>query len=590
VIPYTLHIIDDPSIAWSFHLIQVAVTLLLVVIGTNVAILVYARTASRGGEIAVRSALGASRGRVVAQLFAESLVLSAAASVVGVFGAHLALVQIGELLARAGGEQLPFWIHFGITPGVVLYATGLAVLGAIIMGVIPALKATKGALHANLQHIDAGHSGLRLGRTWTFLVVAQVAVAVAILPVALMGVRVWMAITTMQSSATVKQMLTATVFLERANELSPRAPGQRTVVGKVATLGATRSSAPVDDPLFAARYANLRGELVRRLEQDPGVVAVTLAATAPGTEGQPLFELDGSSSNKFNVATNSVDLNLFDAFEMPTLSGRRFDAGDAAPEAHTVIVNRAFVDRVFLGANPLGRRVRVARSERQIAAGAQPEPWEEIVGVVPDMQSSTDTSAYGHSLYRPRLYRPLRPAQARPLTLLVRVRSGPPTAFGPRLRELTVAVNPMLRLNDIATLEQRFADSLAPTRLSLLAVTLLTGSVLLLSAAGIYALVSFTITRRRREIGIRAALGAGPRRALVAVLSRAMMQIGAGIAVGTLLSGVANAATGGDMTWGQGWFMLPSVAALMATVGMAAAFGPARRALEIQPTEALRSE
>ena len=590
VIPYTMLIIDDPSIAWTFHLVQVVVTLLLVVIGTNVAILVYARTASRGGEIAVRSALGASRGRVVAQLFAEALVLSAAAAVVGVIGAHLALVQIGELLARTGGEQLPFWLHFGITPGVVLYATGLAVVGAIIVGVIPALKATKGAPHANLQHIDAGHSGLRLGRTWTFLVVAQVAVAVAVLPAALMGVRVWIVMTTMQLSTATKQTLIATLSLDRANREEQRTPGQRSVVGKVATLGARKSAATADDPAFAPRYANLRAELIRSIEREPGVADVTVAAAVPGTEQEIRFELDGSTSSVFGAGTNRVDLDFFDAFEMPTLAGRRFHAGDAVPTAHTVIVNRAFVDKVFHGANPLGRRIRVAQSERQIAAGAKPEPWEEIVGVVPDMQSSTDTSAYGQSLYKPRLYRPLLALETRPTVLLVRVRTGTPAAFGARLREVTAGVNPMLRLGNVATMEQSFADNLAPTRLSLLAVTLLTGSVLLLSAAGIYALVSFTITRRRREIGIRAALGAGPRRVLVSVLSRAMMQIGVGIAVGTLLSGITNALTGGELTFGQGWFLLPAVAVLMATVGLIAAFGPARRALKIQPVEALRAE
>lgn len=568
VIPYTRLIIDDPSIAWSFHLVQVAVTLLLVVIGTNVAILVYARTASRAGEIAVRSALGASRGRVVAQLFTEALVLSGAAAFVGVIGADIALQRIDELLVRVAGEQFPFWLHFGITPAVVVYAMGLAVVGAIIVGVIPALKATKGAVHANLQHIDSGHSGLKLGRTWTFLVVAQVAVAVAVLPVALIGVRTWMVIATMQLSGTSKETLTATVSLDRA----------------------TRDSVGEHLP-FATRYAKRRDELERRLEQEPGVAAVTVAATVPGTEGQPRFEIEGSSSNTFVVATNSVDPDFFDTFEMPTLAGRRFHTGDAAPGLHTVVVNRAFVDKLFHGANPLGHRIRVAQSPREIAAGVKPAPWEEIIGVVPDMQSSTDTSAYGQRLYRPRLYRLLAATEVRPVSVLVRVRSGTPTAFGVRLREVALGVDPMLRLTDVATLEQRFSDNLAPFRLSLFALTLLTASVLLLSAAGIYALVSFTITRRRREIGIRAALGAGPRRVLVGVLSRAMMQIGAGIGVGTLCSGIVNALTGGEMTAGQGgWFLLPVVAALMASVGLVAAFGPARRALRIQPTEALKAE
>jgi predicted permease len=568
VIPYTRIIIDDPSIAWSFHLIQVAVTLLLVVIGTNVAILVYARTASRAGEIAIRSALGASRGRVVAQLFTEALVLSSAAAVVGVIGAYVTLQQLDELLTRAAGEQFPFWLHFGITPGVAVYAMGMAVAGAIIVGVVPALKATRGAVHPNLQQFGAAHSGLKLGRTWTFLVVAQVAVSVAILPVALIGVRSWMVLATMHLSATSKQTLTATLSLDR---------------------GAGDSAA--GHVPFASRYAELRRELEQRLEEEPGVAGATFAATVPGTEGQPRFELEGSSSNTFAVATNSVDLDFFDTFEMPALVGRRFHSADAAAGAHAIVVNRAFVDKVLHGANPLGRRIRVAQTQRQIAAGAKAEPWEEIVGVVPDIQSSTDTSAYGQSLYRPRLYRPLSATETRPLALLVRVRSGTPNAFGVRLREVALGVNSMLRLTEIATLEQRFSDNLAPLRLSLLAATLLTVSVLLLSAAGIYALVSFTVTRRRREIGIRAALGAGRGRVLSGILSRAMMQIGAGIAIGTLFSGIANALTAGEMTAGQGgWFLLPAVAAFMATVGLAAAFGPARRALQIQPTEALRAE
>jgi hypothetical protein len=551
---------------------------------------VYARTASRAGEIAVRSALGASRGRVVAQLFAEALVLSGAAAMIGVVGCHLVLRQISALLARAGGEQMPFWIHFGITPGVVLYATALAVFSAIIVGVFPALKATRGALHANLQHIDSGHSGLRLGRTWTFLVVAQVAVAVAILPVALIGVRLWLVTTTMQLSETTKQTLTATLSLDRVNSEPRREPGPRTVVRKVATLGATKATAPVDDSVFVARYMNLRDELVRRLEVEPGVAAVTLAAAIPGSEGQPRFELEGSSSNTFQLATNRVNLNFFDAFEMPILAGRGFHPADAAADAHTVIVNRAFADKILLGANPLGRRIRVAQSQRQIASGAKPEPWEEIVGVVPDVQSSTDTSVYGQKLYRPRLYRPLRMSESRQPVLFVRVRAETPAAFGERLRDVTAGVNPMLRISNVATMEQKYSDGLAPWRLGLLAVTLLTGSVLLLSAAGIYALVSFTISRRRREIGIRAALGAGPRRVLMSVLSRAMIQIGVGIAVGTALSGVTNALTGGEMMFGQAWYLLPGVAVLMTTVGLIAAYGPARRALAIQPTEALRAE
>ena len=148
----------------------------------------------------------------------------------------------------------------------------------------------------------------------------------------------------------------------------------------------------------------------------------------------------------------------------------------------------------------------------------------------------------------------------------------------------------MLRLESVVTLQESLEKTVRINRLIGIAIALLTLSVLLLSAAGIYALMSFTITRRRREIGIRSALGAGSRSVLWSVLSKAMMQIGIGIGVGIGLATLLDGATQGGTTAGHGAVVLPAVALLMAIVGVVAAIGPARRALSIQPTEALRSD
>ena len=601
VLPYPRAFIDTPEMAWMSHLIQLLVSMLLVVIGTNVAILVYARTASRAGEIAMRTALGASRGRIVAQLFAEALVLSAAAAAVGLVTARFALQQINDLLARRGGEQVPFWMDFGISPGMVLYVAGLTVLGAVIVGVVPALKVTRRHVHAGLQQLGGG-SGMRLGRIWTVLIVAQVAVAVAILPVTLTGIGEWVRHGVAEPRFATKEFLTASLHLDR-------------------------DGAATDDPAeykgeFATRYANLRAELVRRLEVEPGVADVVLTSAVPGDEPSIRIEVEGSptatmpngatrsGSAGHRVGVSRVDLDFFGAFGVPILAGRGFEAGDLSAEATAVIVNQSFVKRVLEGGggDALGRRVRVAGRDRDASPeSVQQEPWYEIVGVVPDFPTPTDPGALRPKLYQP-MFReaadpgtrrtalrrtlsrtqPMLPEAAHPVTLAVRVRGAAPATFAGRLEELTVAVDPMLRLGGVGALDESLREDMAMDRLIFLAVALLTLSVLLLSAAGIYAIVSFTIARRRREIGIRSALGAGPRRLLWSVLSRAAGQIAIGIVIGVALAGPM--VTGGGMTRGQGALLLAGVAALMAAVGLIAAMGPARRALRIQPTEALKAD
>lgn len=220
VLPYPRAFLDSPELAWVFHLVQLLVTMLLVVVGTNVAVLVHARTTTRTGEIAVRSALGASRGRVVAQLFAEALVLSAAAAAVGLVAAWFTLRRLDALASRIGPGQLPFWMDFGLSPGVVLYVAGLVVLGAVIVGVVPALRATRRHVHAGLQQLGPGRSGMRLGRTWTALIVAQVAVTVAILPWAIVGVDSWLRHRMAGPGFPAAEFLTARLYVDREHAAS----------------------------------------------------------------------------------------------------------------------------------------------------------------------------------------------------------------------------------------------------------------------------------------------------------------------------------------------------------------------------------
>ena len=608
VLPYPRVFLDAPQLVWAFHGVQLLVTMLLVVIGTNVAVLVYARTATRMGEIAVRSALGASRSRIVGQLFAEALVLSAAAAVVGLVAARFALRQVDIFIDRLGGEQVPFWIDFdGISPGLVLYVAGLAVLAAVIVGVLPALKATRRDVQANLQHLGAGGSGMRLGKVWTFLIVTQVAIAVTCLPVALSVLGLWAERSMTGPVFATREILTAELELDREGA----------------------AAAGPADAEFAARFAALKAEVVRRLEAEPRVSAVALAGAVPGEEPNIRMEVErptvaaspdtaaGPGSAGHLVEIMRAEPNLFDALGLPLLAGRGFDPTDVSSGATTVIVNQSFVQKVLGGGDALGRRIRrVARDAEGRTEAVRQESWFTIIGVVPDFPAVIDETDLAPKVYQPvgsvvqtralepgrqrtvegRLQRELpgQPSLAQegssPSTLVIRVRDADPAGFAARLRDVTVSIDPMLRLSSVATLQESLEKTVRINRLIGIAIALLTVSVLLLSAAGIYALMSFTITRRRREIGIRSALGAGARSVLWSVLSRAMVQIAIGITIGISLATLMDRATDGGTTAGRGALVLPAVALLMALVGLIAAIGPARRALAIQPTEALRSD
>jgi hypothetical protein len=289
-----------------------------------------------------------------------------------------------------------------------------------------------------------------------------------------------------------------------------------------------------------------------------------------------------------------VDPGYFGVLGGRVLTGRDFRPADGGEGAVAVVVNRAFVRQVLDGGSAVGRRVRFAAPQPNDDARpgrARPLPadagrWYEIVGVVEDLQAnSMDPEVVPAALYYP-----VAPARASGATLQVRLRTSTPAAFAPKLRALAAAVDPTLRLGTVRTLTDLNRQGLIAMRLIALVLGLVLLSVFLLSAAGVYALMSFTVTQRRREIGIRTALGAHPGQVLRSVFSRAAWQIALGLLVGVAAAAGLEAATGGELMGGRGGVLLPALAAAMAAVGLLAALGPARRGLRIQPTEALRAD
>jgi hypothetical protein len=244
-------------------------------------------------------------------------------------------------------------------------------------------------------------------------------------------------------------------------------------------------------------------------------------------------------------------------------------------------VNQVFADDHFDGL-ATGRLIRfVSESD---SGGIERGPWLEIVGVVRDF------AGYQHEPSG-RIYVHTDVAQLLPPAKLdIRLRAGPVTSFIPRLRELALSVDPALQLDGLTSAAERHRQISQVPRYLAIGTTAAMVSALLLSAAGIYAMMSFTVTRRRREIGIRSALGADPRHVLTSIFARASAQISAGIVLGVIGAVVLDRVTGRGPVNDGNAVVVPFVALVMAAIGSIAAIGPARRGLAVQPTEALREE
>jgi putative ABC transport system permease protein len=560
---------EGPEAELAVRGLQFGISLLLFVVAVNVSILVYARTATRTGEIAVRTALGASRVRVVWQLFVEALVPALTATAIG-----LGLVAVAFRLFRGyirnSFDRIPYWItpeSFSVSPDAVLYSLALATVAAVVIGVLPALKATGRRVQAGLQQFSARGAGLQLGRVWTALIVLQVAIAVAALPAALYNAEAGYRVGMRQPSPAAAPLLRATVTMSA---------GEAAISGNDA---AGRAQAA----LFAARMT----ALIERLKDEPGVAAVTYAHRFPGDEQFLTYEVEaGAQPITFRAGVNRVAANLFDVLDVRVLAGRGFTNAEPRPGA-PVIVDQAFAGR--LGGTVLGRRVRPLFPSRD--GSVERGPWHEIVGVVPSFAEAI-APPLGTGPPTPRLYLAAMPGDNLPATLIVKVSGGEPTRLTERLRAISASVDSTLKLETLIGVVQEFDHARKAFWYVSLGILAVTASVLLLSAAGIYALMSFTVARRRREIGIRAALGADARRVLIGIFGRAAAQIGAGIAAGLALA-AALAQFGGDggpLMGGRMQVLLPIVAGLMFLVGILAALGPARRGLAVQPSEALREE
>jgi predicted permease len=546
------------------------VVVLVVVVCSTVALLLFARAASRETEILIRSALGASPRRIVTQLFVEALVLAGVAAVVGLTAAHLALTRWGEPYLVMNLGRLPFWYDFNLSPTTIANALAFAMVGAVVAGVLPARKITRG-LGTRLRGVSAGGGGVSFGGVWTAVIVAQIALSVA-LPAVVMLIRgESRRIASYDPGFAAEEYLGVTLGVDGGLGETVTPEGRATLGTGISSLEALR----------------------QRLEAEPEIAGVTFVDAFPGEDHAArrveLLSLPGSPSAW--VTTASVHRSYFDVLRVPMLAGRAFTSGDLSSDVRVVIVDQGFVDLVMSGRNPVGHRVRMRPSQMPDSSVAQ-LPWYEIVGVVKELgmaSAAMPQRAAG-------MYLPVAPGSQGAVKMIVHGRGGL-LSIAPRVRELAMAVDPSLRVEQTTRLDQVTSSTLWLLGLWTRIIAGLTAVALLLSLSGIYAVLSYTVARRTREIGVRVALGASARGVITSIFRRPLTQVTLGVIAGSILIALASLGVrntthfSGTMPPGltaSDIALLVGYAILMLGVCALACVVPTARALRVQPTEALR--
>lgn len=526
-----------------------AVGLILLIACANVAHLLLARAAARQREIAVRTALGASRGRLGAQLLAESLVLALAGSGLGLGLGKAGLAAFAALVPAGTIGIAPLILN----PRVLVFSALLCLLTTLLAGLAPALGATRPALAGALRGGNREGAGRAGRRTRSALVVAEVALAVLLL-------------------------VGAGLLLRSFTRLLAVDPGFRTAQAVVLSVDLPRSRYP--EPrrrLFAA-------QVLDRLRALPGVAAAGAASDLPLAggnfytfliEGRPLPEPDRMPA----AGELRVTPGYLEALGVPLLRGRTFTPADGPEAPLAAVVDQALADACWPGEDPLGRRFRLGQpSDPQ-------DPWYTVVGVVGTVRNPFQAAP------RPQMYRAA--AQHPPLRLSFVVRGeGEPGALLAAARAAVREADPEQPVARLSTLDEAAAAPLAGRRFGLSLLGLFAGLALLLSGIGIAGVTAHAAARRTRELGLRLALGARPGAVLRLLLGEAAALAGAGVLIGLAaawaLTRVMSSLLYGVTPTDPATFA--AVALLMIAIALAAAWLPGRRATRVDPLVALRSE
>jgi predicted permease len=541
------------SIRPALLVLVAAVAAVLLIACLNVANLLLVRMASRERELAVRTALGAGRGRLVRQMLTESVLLALGG---GLLGLLLALWGTPALVAL-GGSKIPRADAIGIDWKVLAFTLAVSIATGLVFGLLPALQGSGNHLNESLKEGGRAVAGGARGRlARQLLVLAEVAVALVLL-------------------------VGAGLLIKSFSRLHAVDPGFRPE--GVLTLDLAPPAFKYKKPEQQLAFYR---ELLARVAVLPGVDQVGTAFPLPlassgmilvyTVAGRPIPRMQDSPSS--NVRW--VSPGFFQALGVRLLKGRVFDDRDTVSSPPVAVVNRSFATKVWGGEDPIGKRITFEDPHQKDAR------WLTVVGVVGDVRHQSLSEEPGGEVYNAQLQDPMPNA-----TLVVHTKSDPRALAGP-IRRQVQALDRDLPIDQVRTMPEIVEASLAPNRFNTVLLGIFAGLALLLAAVGVYGVVSYTVTQRTHEIGIRMALGAQGEDVLGLVVRQGMALVLAGLAVGLGCALVATRQLA-SLVYGVStkdpWTFV-TVALTLAGVALAANFLPARRATRVDPLTALRQE
>jgi predicted permease len=539
-----------------------AVGFVLLIACANVANLSLARASRRERELAIRTALGATRWRLIRQLLTESVLLALAG---GALGLLIALWGV-DLLLALGPDTIPRAKEVGVDTSVLSFTLLVSVATGVVCGLAPAIQGTRGDVSEALKDAVKGSSaGFGRGRLRGALVVAEVSLAVVLLTGAGLLIRSFARLTQVD-------------------------PG-------FATAGVVLMDVPLSSTRYRedAQVAQFYGEMLRRVRSLPGVEAAGTTHTAPlsGTDSNRPFVLAERTppepGKEPGASYRVVSPGYFRAMGIPVTRGRDFNERDDASSPGVAVINETLARRFFEGEDPVGRRMR------QGAVGGE-SPWLEIVGVVGDVRHAGLDSEPRPEMYFNYAQTGIQRSNSisnnsRRITLAVRA-SGDLASLGSVVRQEIFQIDRNQPVTGLRTLDEAVSRSVMPQRFNTLLIGLFAALALGLAVIGVYGVMSFTVGGRTREIGIRMALGAQAEDVVKMIVGQGMRLVALGVAVG-VAAAFALTRWMESMLYGVSAtdpLVFAAATALLVVAAFVACYLPARRATKVSPMSALRYE
>jgi putative ABC transport system permease protein len=570
VIP--LHEATVGSVKTALLVLLAAVGLVLLIACANVANLLLARAAARQREIAIRTALGAGRGRLIRQLLTESLLLGLAG---GALGLLLAVWGVDALVSL--GPNVPRLAEIGIDRAVLIFTFALAILTSVIFGLVPALQSSKTDLNETLKESGRSATGSARRRVLgNSLVVVEVALSFVLL-------------------AGAGLMINSLLRLQRVN------PGFRTDHILTMQISLPPAKYAQDRPELTAGFFQ---QLTERVKTLPGVEAASVTSALPLTNSGwgKLFTLEDRPAPKSldevpNVQYRQVSPDYFSTLAIPILKGRPFSERDTRDALPVAVINETLARRFFADADPSGKRLYLGPPEELVPPGILPPGFRfqhfTIIGVIGDVRHNGLNQPLAPEIYT--LHeQELASKFANPsgsMYLAVRTAAEPSSLVG-AIRHEVQELDREQPIADIATMEELLATSLSQSRFSTLLLGVFAGVALILAAVGIYGVMAYSVAQRTHEIGIRVALGAQAGDVLRLVIRQGLTLAILGVAIGlgaalTMTRVMTSLLYGVTATDPLTFAIIP---VLLTGVALAASFIPARRAMKVDPMVALRYE